>query len=439
MSDALKRVSEAKGWTIEETVENFGSFIAGSFPDAWTDAKNSLENVPEDDLDFFALSFEATEIRRGGGGKGQQYVGVILGHGGKRDLMRRQRTQAQESAEIDINNLLRFGLSDYPNMTVGRAYHSDGNWQVANGSDQIIHRETGAESDIPDWAIAVPGKPFFVALMGANGPKTAYSYKREWICAVNTPEAFLKEGPMMPPIRLECSFDAVDVQLRMNQPISFQADKEASWADPDTDILKTSMISPDYGLGWVDDSVGSGRMSKIEKMFSPEQVLTQFIPFVQDLAEVHNYHDNNLIHFKNGGTGGPTFAIRGVVDYIDHDGDDTKSGADGGAMHSMTLMSQSLRREDSNASLWLNVTRYLKDQHNAFNVNRNGTWKGYAKGSQVIAVVTTRTWENQEGDVMLNLDANNIFAIPSRTLDASEPTAEANDLSGLAGFRGDGA
>lgn len=436
MSDALKRISEAKGWTIEETKENFASFIRGSFPDAWADAKNSLAGISDEDSDFFASSFEATEIRRGGGGKGQQYVGVILGHGGKRDLMRRQRTQAQDSAEIDINNLLRFGLPDYPKMTVGRAYHSEGNWQVANGSDQIIHREEGAESDIPDWAIAVPGKPFYLALMGQRGPKTAYSYKREWICGVNTPEAFLKEGPLMPPIRLECSFDAVDISLRMNQPISFQAEKEASWADPSVTILKASNLSPTYGLDWVDDAL----LSKVEQMFSPEQVLTQFIPFVQDLADVHDYHDNNLIHFKNGGTGGPTFAIRGVVDYIDHDGDDSKSWADGGAMHSMTLMSQSLRREDSNASLWLNVTRYLKEKHNAFSVFKNGKWGGYAKGSQIIAVVTTRTWENREtGDILLNLDANNIFAIPTRTIDAPEPTAESNDLSGLDGFRGDDA
>jgi len=429
--ESLKRISEAKGWTLQETGEHFGSFIKGSFPDAWADAKESLANIPEDDLDFFASSFEATEIRRGGGGKGQQWVGVILGHGGKRDLMRRQRTQAQESAEIDLQNLLRFGLPDYPNMTVGRAYHSDGNWQVANGKDEVIHRAEGNESDIPEWAIAIPGRPYYIALMGAKGPKTAYSYKREWICAVNTPEAFLKEGPMSP-IRLECSFDAVDTHLRMNQPISFQADKEASWSDPNTDILKTNMISPDYGLGWVDDSL----LSKVEQMFAPEQVLTQFIPFVQDLSDIHDYHDNNLIHFKNGGTGGPTFAIRGVVDYIDHDGDDSKSWADGGAMHSMTLMSQSLRREDSNASQWLNVTRYLKEHHNAFNVSRNGTWRGYAKGSQVIAVVTSRTWESNDGNINLNLDAANVYAIPSRAINAPEPSEESNDLSGLSGFRG---
>jgi|TARA_R110002051_G_scaffold305617_1_gene375663 hypothetical protein len=436
MSDALKRISEAKGWSIEETKENFTLFIKGSFPDAWGDAGNSLAGISDEDADFFASSFEATEIRRGGGGKGQQYVGIILGHGGKRDLMRRQRTQAQESAEIDLNNLLRFGLPDYPNMTIGRGYYSDGKWVVANAADQIIHSDAGSESDIPDWAVAIPGKPYYVALMGKNGPKTAYSYKREWICAVNTPEAFLKEGPIMPPIRLECSYDSVDVNLMMNQPISFQADKEASWSDPNTDILKVSVISPTYGLDWADESI----RDKAAQMFSPEQVLTQFIPFVQDLAEVHDYHDNNLIHFNNGGTGGPTFAIRGVVDYMDHDGDDTKSWADGGAMHSMTLMSQSLRREDSNASMWLNVTRYLKDKHNAFNVFKNGRWNGYAKGSQVIAVVTSRTWENREtGDILLNLDANNVYAIPTRTRVAPEPTDEANDLGGLDGFRGDDA
>lgn len=436
MTDALKRISEAKGWTIEETTENFGSFIRDSFPEAWVDAKNSLAGISEEDADFFASSFESTEIRRGGGGKGQQYVGVILGHGGKRDLMRRQREQAQESAEIDLSNLLRYGLSDYPNMTIGRGYYLDGNWQIANAADQIIHRDPGIESDIPDWAIAVPGKPFYIALMGQKGPKTAYSYKREWICGVNTPEAFLKEGPLMPPIRLECSFDAVDANLKMNIPISFQAEREASWADPSVDILKASILSPNYGLDWVEDAL----LGKVEQMFGPEQVLTQFIPFITDLADVHDYHDNNLIHFKSGGTGGPTFAIRGVVDYIDHDGDEGKSWAEGGAMHSMALMSQSLRREDANASLWIQVTRYLKEKHNAFSVNRNGKWNAYAKGSQVIAIVTSRTWENREtGEVMLNLDANNIYAIPTRTRDASEPTAESNDLGGLDGFRGDDA
>ena len=185
--------------------KDFKEFVANSYPDAWKDAKKKLSGLDSDDLDFFAEAFRVKRVRRrSSAGKGDSWVGMIVGHVSLRDLMSKQRDLAIEQAEIDLNNVLRHGIRPYNNdntVSIGRAHYAEGAWKVSNANDQVIHTENGEESDIPAWAIAGPNKSYYIALMGAKGPKRATSLKREWLFVGNTEEKFLAEGPL-PPMRL---------------------------------------------------------------------------------------------------------------------------------------------------------------------------------------------------------------------------------------------
>ena len=92
--------------------------------------------------------------------------------------------------------------------------------------------------------------------------------------------------------------------------------------------------------------------------------MAQFMPVV-DLNDLWEYHDANATTSPNGKEYGPTFAISGVVDYIDYDGKEAPSFIEGGFKHSLTISSNSLRRNNPDASLWVEVTRYLVEKHQA--------------------------------------------------------------------------
>ena len=435
----LKEIADKTGKTIDEVAKEFSTFIQESFSDAWKDSQGILSNIEDEDFFFFLEAYDIREIRKrgSGGGKGQDYVGMVVGLKGTRDIMANQRKVAQESAEIDLASTLRYGITPYQNkditVQVGRVHYGDGHWMVSNGSDQIVHRAEGKENELPKWVIAVPNKNFNIALLGAKGPKVAYSYKKEYYVVVNTPQSFLKDGPL-PMTILECNFDAAEVDLKMNVPIKFKADTDKSYLFPDENILTANQIYPEYGLNWVDDAY----LSVAEQMFSPDQYLSQCVPFVSDQSQLHDYHDANLkTSPKNGKEYGQVVCIKGVVDYMDHDGKEN-AYADGGFNHNMTVSSQSLRRENSDAKLWIKVSASLKNDYNAFKGLNDGTWTDFTSGTQVFVVVSTSTWENQMGDINLNLDAHNVWPVPRRIFWAEKPSDESNDLGGLGGFRSGG-
>jgi len=429
----MKEIAERLGKAVEEVEKDFEEFVKKQYPESWEDAKGKLSKIDSDDLDFFREAFRVNRVRRRGGfGKGDEYVGMIVGHVSLRDLMSKQRDLAIEQAEIDLNNVLRHGIRPYNNdntVSIGRAHYAEGSWKVSNANDQVIHTEQGEESDIPVWAIAVPNKSYYIALLGANGPKRASSLKREWLFIGNTAEKFLTEGPL-PPMRLECSFDAADVHLQMNKPISFKAEAGESYFNPDEAILKANNIDPSYGLGWVPDK----QKSTAESMFAPDQYLSQFMGFVPDLSRVMDYYEDNKEYSeKTGRTYGPLFCLRGVVDYIDHEGEANRY-SDGGYRHSLTLSSAALRRDGEN-NLWVNVSRYLVNDHHAFQGLKFDSWCDYTAGTQVFLTVRSSTWESDMGETRLNLDALNVWPVPKRILWGQD--AADDDLSGLDGFRSD--
>ena len=434
MSDIFSEIAQRTGKTEAEVEKDFTGFVEGHYPDAWKDAKGKLANLDDEDLEFFLESYRVNKIRARGAssGKGEDWVGMIVGHVSLRDLMSKQRDLATEQAEIDLNNVLSHGIRPYNNdntVGVGRVHYTDGSWKVSNAADQVIHTEQGDEGSLPPWAIAVPNKSYYVALLGPKGPKRASSLKREWLFVGNTADKFLVEGPL-PPMRLECSFDAADVHLQMNKPISFKAEVGESYFNPEESILKANNIDPSYSLDWVPDA----QRATAEAMFSPDQYLSQFMGYVTDLSSVMDYYEANTTYSeKTGRSYGPLFCMRGVVDYIDHDGEPNRY-TDGGHRHSMTLSSAALRRDGEN-NLWLNVSRYLVNDHHAFQGLDNDTWRDFTAGTQVFVTVRSSTWESDMGETRLNLDALNVWPVPRRILWGQD--ADDDDLSGLDGFRSD--
>ena len=111
MNDALNRIKDAKNWTDEETKDAFSQFVAENYPEVWAEAQSNVAHLSPDDLDFFSSAFEVNSVRRSGsGGKGEEWVGMIVAYDGTRDTMGRQRDAAMEAAEVNIGRALRYGI-----------------------------------------------------------------------------------------------------------------------------------------------------------------------------------------------------------------------------------------------------------------------------------------------------------------------------------------
>jgi hypothetical protein len=439
MNDELAKIAETKGWTIEEATTNLIEWWQASFKDAFDECNGDLKNADEDYQDWLVDAFRVKTSRfTGGSGKGDEYVGMIVADCGIRDTLKDARELVQSAASMNLDALLRDGVKPYNDksitVTVCRAYWTEGEWRVVNSKDQVLHTDEQAENDIPNWAIAVPGQQFYVAMLSRAGkPRTAFQHERSYRVVVNLRKKFLSEGPFPEPILFKTKFDAAEVNLRMNVPIRFKAEK-VDFRDGTGFLLTTNSIEPDYGLGWIDDE----HLDKAEKMFDPAQYLIQFVPYLADLNDVYEYHEKNCFTSSWGNEVGPTFALKGTIEYIDHVGREFE-WVEGGVQYSVRLSSNSMRRDDPNAALYLNVSKHLETAHHAFKVNKNGEWKNYTTGTQVIVVGKSRTYQKDNGDVALNIDAYNIYAIPSRSFLAETPTDESSDLGGLSGFRGDDA
>ncbi len=428
MDETLNRIKMKNGWTDEETLANFATFVSESFPEVWASAGGKVDGLDDEDRDFFAQSWEVRTARGGGGnaGKGDTWVGMFVGYLGSRDTMERQRNTAMDSAVAALQQTLRYGIKmGERHIRVARAYEKDGMWFAEDAEGKSIYSEKSEER--PLWVI--PAGSANICLLNDKGgkPKRAFMPKKTWLFVGNHKDKFLSEGPL-PPRVLECNFDAADVHINLNSPVSFKAEEEPAWNNPEELILKANNIAPNYDLDWVPED----QISKAMQVFQPDQYLAQFLPVV-DLARAFDYHLENATLLPSGRSIGPTFAITGIVDYMDHDGKE-QMYAEGGRRHSLTLTSNSLRNEDPDGAMWLDVSAHLKNAHNAFKVNKGDRWLDYAKGSRVWCVVKSRVWG--DNDDRLSLDALNVYALPLRSI-AVEPVDESSsDLGHLNGFGG---
>lgn len=428
LNETLKRIMEKNSWNEQETKEAFAEFVKEQFPEVWAAAQQNLANLDPEDYDFFSSSWEITTSRRkgGSGGKGDVWVGMLIGYDGERDTMQRQRETAVQAAEGNLSQALRYGIKmNDRQIGIGRVFYSEGSWKIANADDQTIFSEKGKEDSKPRWAIPLfSGAHISLLKDDKKSPKMAYMPKRTWFFVGNKQSDFFTDGPMFNILPLECSFGAADVELKLWTPITFKAQLEEAWSG-DGHVLKALDIDPAYGLDWIPEE----QLAVATKMFAPDQYLAQTTPVV-DLNEAFEYHMTNRKILKSGKDFGPIFVISGVVDYIDHDGKENEY-SDGGFKHSLTLTSQSLRREDPNAQMWIDVSRTLVSNHSAFKVKKADGWHDYAKGSRVWAVVRTRTWESTSGDINLNMDAKGVWAMPLRSIVAPKVDDSVSDLGHL--------
>ena len=436
MNDELKKIGEMKGWTLDETKQALLDWWKAGFKDAFDECNGNLDEADEDYQDWLIGAFQVTQNRKSAssGSKGTEYVGMIVAYKGVRDTKEDARQLAVTSAMSNLQAVLSSGIRPYNNkeitVPICRAYFKDDNWVVANAQDQVVHTEEGRETDIPSWAIAIPNQKFYVCMMNRNNkPMDAYSYDA---CVGNETDKFLSEGPFSEPITLKCRWDAGMTNLRMNTPIKFKAEK-IDYKDGSGFLLQTGNIEPTYGLGWVEDE----HLSKVEKIFGPAQYLSQCVPHLNDLTQIFDYHEQHSFQSSYSDNKiGPTFSFKGTVEYIDYVGREF-DWIEGGIQYSMRISSNSMRREDANSALYLNLSKGLEDHHYAFKVNKNEEWVEYTTGTQVIVVGKTRTYERNDGDIGMNIEAFNIYAIPSRAFIAETPTEDSNDLGGLDGFRSD--
>ena len=236
----------------------FAEFVKESFPEVWSAAGQSLAKLDPEDYDFFSSSWEITTNRRkgGSGGKGEEWVGMLVGYDGERDTMRKQRETAVSAAEGNFSQGLRYGIKmGDRQIGIGRVYLESGKWKVANADDAIIHAEDAKGDLKPRWAIPLfNGTHICLLKDDKKSPKMAYMPKRTWFFIGNKKADFFIDGPGLEILPLECSFGAADVDLKILRPITFKAELEEAW-NGDGMILKALDIAPEYGLDWVPEEM----------------------------------------------------------------------------------------------------------------------------------------------------------------------------------------
>tara|TARA_R110002096_G_scaffold73787_1_gene174870 strand:+ start:3194 stop:4534 length:1341 start_codon:yes stop_codon:yes gene_type:complete len=434
--DELQLTAQERGQSSEEVEASFTDWLKTHLGELWAANGGSLANWPHDDLaDVFQQYYSASSRRSGsgGGGKGDTWVGMIVGYNGIRDNMRAQRQSAIDAAETNLSASLKHGfVYNSKNIGIGRAFFDNGNWVAVDSIDQRIHVEEAGTGPMPDWVIPInDGAANICLLRDDKKPKTAHIWKRSWLFVGNKLDSFLTEGPKKDVFALECSFDAAQVKLKMNVPILFKAEEKASWSNKDVMNLEANSIDPNYGLDWIPDE----QLGKAQSMFAPDQYIAQFLPVVP-LEDYMDHHDKaqNKIQLRNGGEIGPIFAVMGEVDYIQSDGREDPY-AEGGFKHPIVLSNQNLKRENpSNSGVWINLTSAHVNDHQAHKVRKADGWHDYQQGSRVWCVVQTRTWIGNDGSIGYNMEGMNVYALPLRSIVSATPTVETNDVSQFDNF-----
>ena len=52
MNETLKRIGTQNGWTDDEVMDKFATFVADSFPEVWSQNGNKLDGLDADDFDL---------------------------------------------------------------------------------------------------------------------------------------------------------------------------------------------------------------------------------------------------------------------------------------------------------------------------------------------------------------------------------------------------
>jgi len=435
-NECLDEAAKILGIGREEAEASFGAWMAEIFPEMWDDAGQKADGLIDDDYNHYADQFVSASAPRGGGGgggSGEEWVGMVVGFTKRLDLMTRKREMAIDVATADIGTAIKNGFTYNGKHTgIGRAHTQNDVWRVEHSDGLYVSNEAADTS--PNWVIPINEKLSIAMLKPDKTPQMAYSLKSMWIFHGNLKDKLLDEGPMT--ILLEGAWDAAEMNWKMFTPITLKGKFDPDGWNDSGPTLTVGNTNVTYGLVWVSDN----HKEAVEKFFDPTQYLTTMAMCpLSDLLSHHfdgrkeSYTDRN----GNQRYDGPITCVVGNVQNINHEGRE-KQWDPTGRDYWLSISNQSLRRENPNAAIGIGVSGPLHDDHNGMNVLLRGEWLPFTNGSRIYVVGRTDSYTNQEGDDIVKIEAQGIYAVPKKSIPAKRPSEESNDLGNLSGFGMDG-
>lgn len=426
--ECIDEAAKTLGVSREEAEASFEAWMKETFPETWE------EGLDDEDYNHFAdMWYLAVSPRTSSGGSGgEEWVGMFIGFDRRFDMMKRKREMVIDVATANLSGAIANGFTYNGNKVgIGRAFIQNGVWNVEHSTGTYVSKDP-VDGGSPDWVITLNEKLSVAMLKADNTPQKAYSVKSLWAFHGNTKEKFLLEGPRL--VTAEGAWEAATHDWSLWQPITVRGKfDEEGWngAGP---TLSISNANATYGLDWVTDKK---KLEAAEALFNPQQYLTTVNTGV-NLKDLLDYHlDNRRESYidKNGVQryDGPCVVIVGGVMDINHEGREAQwdpTGRD----YWLSISSQLLRRENPNSRVGIKVSGVLHDDFNALSVLKNGEWLPFARGSRIWVVGRTNSYTNQDGDEVVNVDAQGIYAIPNKSICAEIPSEGSNDLDNLSGF-----
>ena len=432
-NECIEEASKILGISVEEAQASFGSWMNETFPDMWDMVGKTIDGLDDDDYNDFADMFVcANRPTGGGGGSGEEWVGAFIGFDRRIDLMKRKREMAIDIATADLSGAINNGFTYNGNKVgIGRAFTADGVWRAEHSAGTFV--STVASDTTPDWVIPLNEKLSICMLKPDNTPQRASALKSVWAFHGNTKEQFLEIGPIA--ITVEGAFEAAKHDWKLWTPVTIKGKfDEEGWKGSGA-TLTVSSPNAEYGLDWVPDGK---KRETCEKLFVPDQYLTttgECAVNVKDLLQHHldnrreSYVDRNGVQRYDGAL---VCVVGGVMD-INHEGRETEWDPTGRDYY-LSISTQVLRRENPNARIGIKVGGLLKENHNGLSVLKGGEWVPFAKGSRIWVVGRTDSYMNQDGDEVVSIQAQGIYAIPHKSIPARKPSEDSNDLGNLSGF-----
>ena len=435
-NECIDEAANILGVERAEALDSFGSWMNETFPEMWAEYGNDVLNMDDEDYahyaDMFVLAIRPSGGGAGmGGGKGEEWVGMFIGFDRRQDLMKRKRDMAIDIATADIGGAIRNGFTYNGNKVgIGRAFTAEGVWRIEHSQGTYISDKKS--DNTPSWVIPINEKVNIAMLKPDNTPTLAYMTKAVWTFHGNTKEKFLTEGPTT--IKVENQWEAADHNWSLWKPICVKGEFDAEGWNNTGPTLSIGNPACTYGLDWVPEQ----NRDAAESLFVPQQFLTtcgDALVNLKDLLEHHLENRQESYVDRNGNQryDGPLVVVVGGVMDINHEGRESQWDPTGRDYY-LSISNQILRRENPNARVGIGVSGIHHDKFNALNVFKNDEWLPYARGSRIWVVGRTDSYTNTNGEDVVKINAQGIYAIPNKSIPAQKPSEDSNDLGGLSGF-----
>lgn len=430
----MKEAAEILGTDLAGAEAAFGSWMNETFPELWAEA-GTVAGLDDEDFDqftdLFVLAVRPVGSGGVGGGKGEEWVGAFIGFDRRIDMMRRKREMAVDIATADLSGAIKNGFSYNGNKVgIGRAFTAEGVWRIEHGSGTYVSDKKADER--PAWVISLNEKVDIAMLKPDNTPTLAYMVKSVWTFHGNTQEKFLEEGPIT--VKVEGQWEAAEHDWRLWEPVRVKGEFDPEGWKGTGPTLSISNPGSEYGLAWAPEQ----SREAIANLFKPEQFLTTCGDALVNLGDLLSHHLENREESYVDRNGvqrydGPLVVVVGGVMDVNHEGRESQWDPTGRDFY-MSVSNQVLRREDPNARVGVSVSGIHHDRFNALKVLKNGEWLPYARGSRVWIVGRTDSYTNTNGEDVVKVQAQGIYAVPNKSIPAQKPSADANDLGNLSGF-----